>query len=101
MDEREPVDTEEHVYRRIHRDHYQPPAVLVLAFRPNQNDATGISVFRERFVKPADILAPVDEAKRGNYYVARLAVRDLRRLGLTVVPEPDPNGPRVTRSSPN
>ena len=28
-----------------------------------------------------------------DYYVARIVVKDLHRLGLTVAPEPDPNGP--------
>lgn len=57
------------------------------------NDTTGLSVFRAAFVQPADILANIEAAKRNNYYVARIAVQDLHRLGLTVVPEPVPNGP--------
>jgi hypothetical protein len=51
------------------------------------------SVFRARFVEPADTLVGVDADKRTSYYVAKLLVRDLRRLGLTVIPEPDPEGP--------
>ncbi len=31
--------------------------------------------------------------KVGDYCIARLSVRDLRNLGLTVMPEPDSNGP--------
>jgi hypothetical protein len=63
------------------------------AFRPNPNDTTGLSVFRADFVQPPDTLANLDPAKAKTYYVVRLAVRDLRQLGLTVVPEPVSGGP--------
>src|SRR5437016_4203301 len=42
---------------------------------------------------PADTLLSVEADKRNSYYVARIAVQDLHRLGLTVVPEPRPDGP--------
>lgn len=96
-DENQPVEDDEGVYRRIHRMYYQlglPIPIQPASFRPNENDTTGISVFRERFGEPADTLSSVDVEKRKDYYLARLAVRDLRRLGLSVVPEPDRNGPR-------
>lgn len=95
MDENQPVEDEEFVYRRIHQNFYDPKltqAVLFEAFRPNKNDTTGLSVFRAQFAQPKDTL-PADPAKAKDYYVARLAVQDLRKLGLTVVPEPQPNGP--------
>src|SRR5690242_17880544 len=63
------------------------------AFRPSQGDTTGLSVFRARFVQPADTLANLDPTKARDYYVARPAVSALRALGLTVVPEPEPGGP--------
>jgi hypothetical protein len=92
----QPVDESEFVYRRIHRSYYRDDLAIPtqpVAFRPNANDTTGLSVFRANLVRAEDTLANVDASKRSDYYVARLAVRDLRRLGLTVVPEPDPNGP--------
>ncbi len=95
-DELQPVDEGEFVYRRIPQKFYDPELpvpIPPLAFRPNQNDTTGISVFRSRFVKPAETLTGVDADKRNTYFVAQLAVSDLRKLGLTVLPEPDPNGP--------
>jgi hypothetical protein len=70
-----------------------PIPIQAVAFRPNQNDITGLSVFRAAFVQAADTLANIEADKRDNYYVARIAVQDLQRLGLTVVPELDPDGP--------
>jgi hypothetical protein len=96
MDEHEPIQDDEFVYRRIHRNFYDaniPTCIRREAFRPNTNDDTGLSVFRAAFVQPADTLANIDAGKQNGYYVARIAVQDLHRLGLTVVPEPDPNGP--------
>jgi hypothetical protein len=96
MDEHQPVDEREFVYRRIHRAYYQaglPIPIQPAAFRPNQNDISGLSLFRAAFVQPADTLASIEASKRINYYVARIAVQDLDRLGLTVVPDPDPDGP--------
>jgi len=96
MDHHQPVSANEFVYRRIHRNFYDAQLstpVQRVAFQPNKNDSTGLSVFRARFVQPVDTLANIEAAKQSDYYVARLAVQDLHRLGLTVVPEPDPGGP--------
>src|SRR5437867_5195606 len=97
MDEHSPVTDSEFVYRRIYRSYYQAGLPIALlhpaAFRPNQNDTSGISVFRAALVQAADTLTNIEASKRDQYYGARLAVADLRRLGLTVVPDPDPNGP--------
>src|SRR5262249_24403525 len=97
MDERDPVDDGEFVYRRIHRTFLNPTAQIPIqfpAFRPTPNDTTGLSLFRARFlVQPQDTLAHVAPDKAKDYYVIWLAVRDLRNLGLTIVPEPDPGGP--------
>lgn len=91
-----PVDASEFVYRRIHRSFLDPALELRVqpaAFRPNENDRTGLSVFRARFVQPAGTLANVLESKRAEYVIARIAVEQLTRLGLTVIPEPDLTGP--------
>src|SRR5438067_1302608 len=96
MDEREPVDDNEFVYRRIHPKFYKasaPVPVLYEAFRPSRNDSTGLSVVRAGFAKPVDCLTGIDPAAVGGYAVARLSVRDLRRLGLTVQPDPITGGP--------
>src|SRR6266851_9584789 len=96
MDEHEPVDETEFVYRRIHPNFYNPTlrvAVLPEAFRPSRSDTAGLSVLRARFAQPQDTLANRDPAKVSGYYVARLSVKDLRNLGLTVKPEPAVGGP--------
>jgi hypothetical protein len=96
MDERQPVTEEEFVYRRIHRNFYQAGLLVPVqpeAFRPTRSDTSGISVFRTSFVQPEEILADIDSSKRLDYHVARLAVRDLLRLVLTVVPDPVLTGP--------
>jgi hypothetical protein len=95
-EEFQPVDDQEYVYRRIPQRFCNPDLpvpIPALAFRPNQNDTTGISVFRARFVQPAEILAGVDADRRNSYYIARLLVQDLRGLGVTVIPEPVAQGP--------
>jgi hypothetical protein len=96
MDEHQPVDASEFVYRRIHRVYYQadlPMPIQPAAFRPTKSDDTGLSVFRAGFLQPVDTLVNIEASKRGDYYVARLAVADLPRLGLIVVPDPGRNGP--------
>jgi hypothetical protein len=93
-EELEPVGDQEFILRRVHNSYYDanfPVPVQRGAFRPNEQDLTGISVYRERFVRaPSDVLDAVKPEKRGMYYVARLSVRALTSLGLTVVPDPDP-----------
>jgi hypothetical protein len=96
MNEHDPVEDTESVYRRIHQSFFDPNLPIAVrreAFRPTANDTTGLSVFRSQFLKPLETLAGIDSAKSNSYYVARLAVRDLARLGLTVVPEPTKDGP--------
>jgi hypothetical protein len=96
MDEKEPVDDSEFVYRRIHPSFCNPNLALAIqrdAFRPTEDDTTGLSVLRALFARPVDTLTNLDHARAKVYYVVRLAVRDLRNRGLTVVPEPDPSGP--------
>jgi hypothetical protein len=96
MDEKDPVDDSEFVYRRIHPNYVDPALPIQVqrdAFRPTQNDTTGLSVFRAALAKPSEALANLDLAKAKDYHVVRLAVRDLQKLGLTVVPEPLLGGP--------
>ena len=96
MDESQPVEDGEFVYRRIHPRFYKaaaPVSILYEAFRPSRSDDAGLSVIRARFAQPEDCLRGLDPATAGGYAVARLSVSDLRRLGLTVQPDPVVTGP--------
>jgi hypothetical protein len=88
-DEAAPVDADEFVLRRIHKSYFDsrlPLPIQPVAFKPTESDVDGLSVFRERFVSPAEVAAA--GRTPGAYHVARLAVRDLQALRLTVVPSP-------------
>jgi hypothetical protein len=89
-DETEPITDDELLYRRIPAalnlyDPHAKPHLLPDAFRPNQNDVTGLSVYRAKFKS-------VEEAAQGregkSYYVAVLRTGDLRARGIEVVPRP-------------
>lgn len=85
------VEEHESILRRIHKTYYDAnlnTPIQPEAFRPTERDADGLSVFREKFVTPAELLMTVPEAKRNLYYIARLRVVDLKALWLTVVPRP-------------
>jgi hypothetical protein len=93
-EELEPVGHEESVLRRIPMSFYEeglPTPIQRAAFRPNEQDTTGLSVYRARFVSSySDVLRNVKPEKREKYYICRLCARDLFALNLTVVPDPDP-----------
>jgi hypothetical protein len=96
MDEDQPVEDSEYVFRRIHPDFFNASLAIAVtreAFRPTKKDSSGLSVFRAGLAKPSDTLANLDQEKAKKYYVAQLPVSELRKLGLTVVPNPIPCGP--------
>jgi hypothetical protein len=75
------VSADEFILRRIHRNHYdstQPLRVQPAAFRPSPADTGGLSVYRERFISPAEVAAAGRSA--GDYFVARLSVQTLHVL---------------------
>jgi hypothetical protein len=87
--ELDPVEAEEVILGRIHRDHYNPSLpipFLPVAFRPTVDDEDSLSVYRERFV--ASVAVATAGRTPGAYYVVRLAMSALRHLNLTVVPVP-------------
>jgi hypothetical protein len=96
VDEYDPVHEDELIYRRIHRSFFDPavdPPIRAEAFRPREDDTTGLSVLRALFVQPEATCANIDPARAHDYYVARLSVRALQALGLTVEPDPIAGGP--------
>lgn len=90
--EGEPVSADEQVLRLIHPVYYKADLVLPIqpeAFRPLDSGESGISVFRADCLNdPLDALTAIAEGKRALYYIARLAVADLKSLGLSVQPDP-------------
>ena len=83
-DESAPIDDDEILYRRIPAalNLYDPnaePRLLPDAFRPNQNDTTGLSVYRARYRAIEDV-ARGREGKK--YYVAVLRAGDLGHAEL-------------------
>lgn len=91
--ETDPVCDDEFVFRRVLKKYYDncpssPDArVDKLAFRPTDQDVDGLSVYRALFVSP-DELDRDREGKPGRYYVARLAVRMIKEIGLSVRANP-------------
>lgn len=87
------IADEERVLRRVpavYCDEKLPQPIQRLAFRPGPADTDGISVFRASLISPDEMLSVIaDEKKRRRFYVVRLQVRDIRQLGLSVVPTPD------------
>jgi hypothetical protein len=95
-DETSPISEDEHVLRRIHRNHYDSslsPPVKRPAFEPSSQDIDGLSVHREMFIT-AKKLAWCGRSP-GNYYVARFSVRELANdpAKLTVVAASDIDQP--------
>ncbi len=95
MDESAPLQPDETVLRRIHRSHCQAglaTQVQRVAFEPRRDENDGISVYRERFVSPAQVAA-AGRKPPAEYLVARLNVSDFLDMNLTVVPAPQADLP--------
>jgi hypothetical protein len=91
------IDPDEPILRRIARSpgYYNPqkaPPVESGAFRPNKNDTEGLSVYLERDVSPAELVAATNKPA-DRFLVARLKAADFYGLGLSLVPNPQPEGP--------
>lgn len=94
------VADDEVILRRIPRSKsWYNPATKQLedeAFAPLRNDKDGISVSRRRsdgnpsFLTDAQV--GISGLSKSGYFVAALRVRDVRRLGLSVIPDPIPPG---------
>lgn len=87
---REPLGEEELVYRRVPLVYVENGILSHRAFRPTTNDCDGISLVRAAYTSP-------EAAARGMTmkpcFLAKMRVRDIRRLGLTVVPDPTHDQP--------
>ncbi len=84
------------VLRLVHHIYYKadlPLPVQLEAFRPTDKDQDGLSVFLAEQATPEQALAVVPQSKRHNYYIARILVSDLTRLGLSIHPSPISEAP--------
>ena len=91
---RSPIAPDEFVLRRIHKNHVDsgPPVFIsYVGFRPTPDDTEGLSVYREGQVTADEV--STSGRKAGEYYVARLSVRDICALGLSVVSDQQTPGP--------
>jgi hypothetical protein len=74
-DDSEPIDDDELLYRRVPAalnlyDPHAEPHLLPDAFRPNQNDVTGLSVYRAKY-KTIEEVARGREGKSYHIVVLR------------------------------
>jgi len=90
----DPISDEEIVYRRIPATWYpdQTRVINDQAFAPHKhNDHDGLSVSRAKFNDPEDATKRVASGKK--FFLARLSVHDLKKIGLSVIPAPLDNDP--------
>lgn len=97
--EADPITEDEWLLRRVHKTKFRTtkaPIISPSAFEPrvkgNDPDWDGISLYRAACLNiPNEILATVAPEKLPEIGVVRIQVKDLRDLGLTVEPKPDPH----------
>ena len=94
----EPLADDEIVFRRVTEKSgwYKPESgrpLAWLAFRPNQNDVDGLSVWREKYYKTAKQAAATGAMPGRRYFVVSLRVAQLRQAGIVVEPSPEDGGP--------
>lgn len=92
----EPIGADELLYRRIpvSANWYDPtvtPPLSSQAYRPRENDLTGISLYRAKGTTPEAIAARGRPGK--TFYVAALRYADLQNAKIEVVDSNDPNDP--------
>lgn len=91
-EEFDPISDDEIVYRRVpvSQGWVSERGVSMNAFKPRPDDATGISLYRARFVT-------LEQAARGlskhGYYVLALRAGDLRAAGMEIVAKPQDDLP--------
>jgi hypothetical protein len=92
----EPIGADELLYRRIPAsakwfDPTVTPPLSPQAYRPRENDLTGISLYRAKGIAPEAIAARGRPGK--SFYVATLRYGDLQDAKIEVVDSNDPKDP--------
>jgi hypothetical protein len=96
-DESSEVADEEILLRRVYPSDVTPctagtagpRAVLASGFHPNEHDSDGISLFRAAFAQPEELRPRRPKA----FFVVKLRAGEVRKLGISVVPKPEADGP--------
>src|SRR6478609_9156755 len=91
----EPVEDDETLFRRVpvNPKYYNPeidPLPTPLAFRPREDDKTGLSVSRAKYTTMFDV---VGNPRDKSFYVAVLVAGSLGERGIRVEPAPEPGDP--------
>lgn len=88
----EPVGDDELLFRRVpvSKRWFDANGLSPEAFDPREDEATGISVFREKYTTIEK--AAAGKSKRG-YFIAVFRASDLRKCGIEVVPRPGLDDP--------
>lgn len=91
----EPVADDELLYRRVPSKlpFYDPqadPPVSPEAFKATKDDVSGLSASRAKYTNPEQAAR---HGRGSEYHIAVLRAGDLRKLGLDIVPKPEPDDP--------
>ena len=93
----EPIEDGESLYRRVSESATPPEfdaekwTPSPRAFQPKRYDKEGLSVYRKKYLPPKELAQRGAQGKQ--YYVIEVEAGCLRRLGITVAPNPQPNDP--------
>ena len=91
--ESDAIRPSEWLLRRIPHDYFDAELASPIqraAFRPTDRDVDGISLFREMHLSPKDLSSTGTKAP---YVVGRIRASEIERIGLTLLPTPDPTQP--------
>ena len=90
----EALHPDEYVYRRVAYNHYRDPKSeplpMIEAFRPTKNDTDGISLSRANCTSIENVAIGHSDKR---YHVARMRVRDLHGVGVSVIADDPQNNP--------
>jgi len=94
----EPVADDEVLYRRVSdRSGWYDPSldrpIAWEAFRPNERDLDGISLWRARSYESPERVARIGAKANRQYFLLVLRAGTLRSVGATMLPTPSPAGP--------
>ncbi len=90
----DPIRDDEILFRRLARVYYDPEKSdkpSPVGFRPTDEDLTGLSLSRQKYISAKDVAEYGSLGK--NYYVAAIKVSELRNYGIDVIQKPIAGNP--------